>query len=51
MFFYSIRSYRDTPNGTNMYLVSDKIRFDAFKHKKENLNEYADVVFQEIIRS
>ena len=22
---------RDTPNGMNMYLVSDKNRFDAFK--------------------
>ena len=35
----------------NMYLVSDTIRFDAFKRKKENLDEYADLIFKEIIRS
>ena len=42
---------RDTPNGMNMYLVSDTIRFDAFKRKKENLDEYAEIVSKEIIRS
>ena len=28
-----------------------KIRFEAFKRKKENLDEYADVILEEILRS
>ena len=42
---------RNTPNGLNMYVFSDAIRFDAFKHKKENLDDYIDVIFSEIIKS
>jgi len=42
---------RKTPNGMNMYIFGNAIRFDAFKRKKENLEKYADVVFEEIIKS
>ena len=31
-----------------MYLYGEAIRFDAFKHKKEILNDYADEIFLEI---
>ena len=35
----------------NMYIFGNAIRFDAFKRKKENLDEYAEIVSEEIIRS
>jgi energy-coupling factor transporter ATP-binding protein EcfA2 len=42
---------RETPNGINMYIFSDQIRFDAFKRKTENLDDYANLIFSEIIKS
>jgi hypothetical protein len=42
---------RKTPNGMNIYLFSDSIRFDAFKHRTENLDDYADIIFSEIVKS
>jgi hypothetical protein len=42
---------RETPNGMNMFIFSDSIRFDAFKRKTENLDEYVDIIFSEIIKS
>jgi tetratricopeptide (TPR) repeat protein len=42
---------RETPNGMNMFVFSDSIRFDAFKRKTENLDDYADIIFSEIIKS
>ena len=34
-----------------LYILSDKIRLDAFTRKKENLDEYDNVIFEEIITS
>jgi hypothetical protein len=34
-----------------MYIFSDSIRFDAFKRITENLDDYADIIFSEIIKS
>ena len=42
---------RNTANGVNMYLYGDAIRFDAFKHKSETLDDYVNVIFSEIIKS
>ena len=42
---------RETPNGMNMFIFSDSIRLDAFKRKTENLDEYVDIIFSEIIKS
>ena len=42
---------RDTANGVNMYLYGDAIRFDAFKHKSQKLDDYVNVIFSEIISS
>ena len=42
---------RKIANGVNMYLFGDAIRFDAFKHKKETLNDYANEIFSQIKNS
>ncbi len=42
---------RETANGINMYILSDQIRFDAFKRKTKNLDDYANIIFSEIINS
>ena len=38
----------EIPQMACLYIFSNAIRFDAFKQKKENLDEYADLAFQEI---
>ena len=42
---------RNITNGINMYLFGDAIRFDAYKHKKAALNDFAEVIFSEIKNS
>ena len=42
---------KKTEDGMNLYIFSDQIRFDAFKRKTENLDDYADIIFSEIIKS
>ena len=42
---------RKIANGINMYLFGDALRFDAFKQKKETLNEYANEIFSHIKNS
>ena len=42
---------KKTEDGMNLYIFSDQIRFDAFKRKTENLDNYADIIFSEIIKS
>ena len=42
---------RKRPNGMNIFLFNDSIRFDAFKRSTENLDDYANLRFSEKIKS
>ena len=42
------KTERKLATGINMYLFGDALRYDAFKHKKETLNEYSNEIVSQI---
>ena len=41
---------RVTSDGIYIYLYGDAIRFDAYKHKSETVDDYVNVIFSQITR-